>query len=59
MGAQAVGIGRPYLWGLGAFGHPSRSRARARLLRMRSRTLMVRSAATPRVSSHEATGYAV
>jgi len=20
MGAQAVGIGRPYLWGLGAFG---------------------------------------
>jgi 4-hydroxymandelate oxidase len=22
MGAQAVCIGRPYLWGLGAFGHP-------------------------------------
>jgi 4-hydroxymandelate oxidase len=22
LGARAVGIGRPYLWGLGAFGHP-------------------------------------
>jgi len=22
MGAQAVGVGRPYLWGLGAFGEP-------------------------------------
>jgi len=22
MGARAVGIGRPYLWGLGAFGQP-------------------------------------
>jgi 4-hydroxymandelate oxidase len=22
MGANAVGVGRPYLWGLGAFGQP-------------------------------------
>jgi hypothetical protein len=32
--------------------------ALSRLLRMRSRTLMVRSAAAPRVSNHEATGAA-
>jgi isopentenyl diphosphate isomerase/L-lactate dehydrogenase-like FMN-dependent dehydrogenase len=25
MGAQAVGIGRPYLWGLGAFGQEASS----------------------------------
>jgi isopentenyl diphosphate isomerase/L-lactate dehydrogenase-like FMN-dependent dehydrogenase len=27
MGAQAVGVGRPYLWGLGAFGEPGVAKA--------------------------------
>ena len=27
MGATAVGVGRPYIWGLGAFGQPGVERA--------------------------------
>ena len=37
---------------------PRYARTRWRLLRMRSETLLVRSAATPRVSNHVATGLA-
>ena len=37
---------------------PRFARTRWRLLTMRSNTLMVRSAATPRVSNHEAAWYA-
>ena len=33
LGADAVGIGRPYLWGLGAFGQPGVERALDILMR--------------------------
>ena len=39
LGADAVGIGRPYLWGLGAFGQPGVERVLA-LLRAELRTVM-------------------
>jgi isopentenyl diphosphate isomerase/L-lactate dehydrogenase-like FMN-dependent dehydrogenase len=39
MGAQAVGIGRPYLWGLGAFGQEGVERV-LDLLRTETRTAM-------------------
>ena len=39
LGADAVGIGRPYLWGLGAFGQPGVERV-LRLLRAELRTVM-------------------
>jgi len=39
MGAQAVCIGRPYLWGLGAFGQPGVERVLA-ILRAETRTAM-------------------
>jgi 4-hydroxymandelate oxidase len=39
MGAQAVCIGRPYLWGLGAFGQPGVERVLA-ILRAETRNLM-------------------
>jgi isopentenyl diphosphate isomerase/L-lactate dehydrogenase-like FMN-dependent dehydrogenase len=39
MGAQAVGIGRPYLWGLGAFGQPGVERVLA-ILRAETRNAM-------------------
>ncbi len=39
LGADAVGIGRPYLWGLGAFGQPGVERA-LQILRAELRTVM-------------------
>jgi len=39
MGAHAVGIGRPYLWGLGAFGQPGVERV-LELLRIETRAAM-------------------
>ena len=39
IGAQAVCIGRPYLWGLGAFGQPGVERVLA-ILRLETRTAM-------------------
>lgn len=39
LGADAVGIGRPYLWGLGAFGQAGVERV-LRLLRAELRTVM-------------------
>ena len=39
MGADAVGIGRPYLWGLGAFGQPGVERV-LELLRIETRAAM-------------------
>jgi 4-hydroxymandelate oxidase len=39
MGAQAVCIGRPYLWGLGAFGQPGVERV-LRILRNETRAAM-------------------
>jgi 4-hydroxymandelate oxidase len=39
MGAKAVGVGRPYLWGLGAFGEPGVERA-LELLRLETRAAM-------------------
>ena len=39
LGADAVGIGRPYLWGLGAFGQPGVERVLA-MLRAELRTVM-------------------
>ena len=39
MGATAVGIGRPYIWGLGAFGQPGVERV-LELLRIELRTMM-------------------
>jgi 4-hydroxymandelate oxidase len=39
MGAQAVCIGRPYLWGLGAFGQPGVERVLA-ILRTETRNAM-------------------
>jgi 4-hydroxymandelate oxidase len=39
LGADAVGIGRPYLWGLGAFGQPG-VEAVLRILRAELRTVM-------------------
>ena len=39
IGAQAVCIGRPYLWGLGAFGQPGVERVLA-ILRAETRTAM-------------------
>ena len=39
IGAQAVCIGRPYLWGLGAFGQPGVERVLA-ILRAETRNLM-------------------
>ena len=39
MGAQAAGIGRPYLWGLGAFGQEGVERVLA-LLRTETRAAM-------------------
>ncbi|MCE9602779.1 MAG: alpha-hydroxy-acid oxidizing protein [Gemmatimonadetes bacterium] len=39
LGADAVGIGRPYLWGLGAFGQPGVERVLA-VLRAELRTVM-------------------
>jgi isopentenyl diphosphate isomerase/L-lactate dehydrogenase-like FMN-dependent dehydrogenase len=39
MGAKAVGIGRPYLWGLGAFGEPGVARV-LELLRFETRVAM-------------------
>jgi len=39
MGAQTVGIGRPYLWGLGAFGQPGVERVLA-ILRAETRNAM-------------------
>ena len=39
LGADAVGIGRPYLWGLGAFGQPGVERVLG-LLRAELRTVM-------------------
>jgi 4-hydroxymandelate oxidase len=40
MGAQAVGIGRPYLWGLGAFGEPGVERVLG-ILREELRSVMM------------------
>ena len=39
LGADAVGVGRPYLWGLGAFGQPGVERVLA-ILRAELRTVM-------------------
>jgi 4-hydroxymandelate oxidase len=39
MGAQAVGIGRPYLWGLGAFGQEGVERV-LEILRTETRAAM-------------------
>jgi isopentenyl diphosphate isomerase/L-lactate dehydrogenase-like FMN-dependent dehydrogenase len=39
LGARAVAVGRPYLWGLGAFGQPGVERA-LELLRLETRTAM-------------------
>jgi isopentenyl diphosphate isomerase/L-lactate dehydrogenase-like FMN-dependent dehydrogenase len=39
MGAQAVCIGRPYLWGLGAFGQPGVERV-LEILRNETRAVM-------------------
>jgi isopentenyl diphosphate isomerase/L-lactate dehydrogenase-like FMN-dependent dehydrogenase len=39
MGATAVGVGRPYIWGLGAFGQPGVERV-LELLRIELRTMM-------------------
>jgi isopentenyl diphosphate isomerase/L-lactate dehydrogenase-like FMN-dependent dehydrogenase len=39
MGATAVGIGRPYIWGLGAFGQPGVERV-LELLRVELHTMM-------------------
>jgi isopentenyl diphosphate isomerase/L-lactate dehydrogenase-like FMN-dependent dehydrogenase len=39
MGAQGVCIGRPYIWGLGAFGQPGVERV-LELLRIELRTIM-------------------
>jgi len=39
MGAQAVGVGRPYLWGLGAFGQEGVERV-LDLLRIETRAAM-------------------
>jgi isopentenyl diphosphate isomerase/L-lactate dehydrogenase-like FMN-dependent dehydrogenase len=39
LGAKAVGIGRPYLWGLGAFGQPGVERV-LEILRRETRTVM-------------------
>ena len=39
MGAHAVGVGRPYLWGLGAFGQEGVERV-LELLRIETRTAM-------------------
>jgi 4-hydroxymandelate oxidase len=44
LGADAVGIGRPYLWGLGAFGQPG-VEAVLRILRAELRTVMALSGA--------------
>jgi 4-hydroxymandelate oxidase len=40
MGAHAVGIGRPYLWGLGAFGQPGVERVLG-ILREELRSVMM------------------
>ena len=39
LGATAVGIGRPYLWGLGAFGQPGVERV-LEILRRETHTVM-------------------
>jgi isopentenyl diphosphate isomerase/L-lactate dehydrogenase-like FMN-dependent dehydrogenase len=39
MGATAVGVGRPYIWGLGAFGQPGVERV-LDLLRIETRAMM-------------------
>ena len=39
IGATAVGIGRPYLWGLGAFGQPGVERV-LEILRRETRAVM-------------------
>lgn len=39
MGATGVGVGRPYLWGLGAFGQPGVERV-LELLRIETRAAM-------------------
>ena len=39
LGADAVGIGRPYLWGLGAFGQPGVEKV-LQILRAELRTTM-------------------
>jgi 4-hydroxymandelate oxidase len=46
MGAQAVCVGRPYLWGLGAFGQPGVERV-LEILRTETRAAMQRSAPHP------------
>jgi 4-hydroxymandelate oxidase len=39
LGARAVAVGRPYLWGLGAFGQPGVERV-LELLRIETRAMM-------------------
>ena len=39
LGAKAVGIGRPYVWGLGAFGQPGVERG-LELLRIETQAMM-------------------